>query len=64
MTGPADGGPYPCCLHCRHSKRYEGHHAACDDCAAGLDVEPVLPDGCVGGHSPSLVSCELGADWP
>lgn len=28
------------------------------------DAKDVLPDGCVGGHSPSLVSCELGVDWP
>lgn len=26
--------------------------------------ELVLGDGCVGGHSPDLVSCELGAEWP
>jgi hypothetical protein len=37
--------------------------------AAGLlkeeaEEEVVLPDGCKGGHSPDLVSCELGADWP
>ena len=24
----------------------------------------VLEDGCIGGHSPSLVSCALGSDWP
>lgn len=28
------------------------------------EEEVVLPDGCKGGHSPNLVSCELGADWP
>lgn len=26
--------------------------------------EVVLEDGCVDGHSPSLVSCALGSDWP
>lgn len=28
------------------------------------EVELRLPDGCIGGHSPDLVNCELGADWP
>lgn len=25
---------------------------------------PELPDGCVDGHSPSRVGCEIGTEWP
>jgi hypothetical protein len=31
--------------------------------ASGPPEHVVLPDGCVDGHSPDRIGCELGSDW-